>query len=119
MIRKENENIVILGGLKHTSTANTMHCSLITLKNMQEILRFNRESLVIDDNSFVDINTRVGVGWFVEDFSLEWVFDIMSDIIVGEGDNLVLREAVLFEDMVCVVDVSLVSVVGVGVGACD
>lgn len=43
----------------------------------------------------------------------------MRDIVKGEGDDPVLGESVLLEDLVGVVDVGLVAVVGVGVGTGD
>lgn len=43
----------------------------------------------------------------------------MRDIVKGEGDDPVLGESVLLEDLVGVVDVRLVTVVGVSVGTGD
>ncbi len=117
MIRKEDEDIVILGGLEDTSTANIMDCRLISLENMEEDLGLNCESFIIDNNPFIDINSWVGISGLIEDFASERVLDVVGDIVVSKSDDLVLGETVFFKNMVSVVDVGLVTVVGVCVGA--
>jgi hypothetical protein len=119
MIRKEDENVVIFGGLKDTSTANIMDSRLVALKNVKKDFRFNCKSFIIDNNTLIDINSWVGKSRLIENFAFERVLDVVGNIIVGEGDNLVLRETVLFENVIGVVDVGLVTVVGVCIGAGD
>lgn len=119
MIGEEDENIVIFGGFENTSTADMLNCRFVALKDMKEVFGLNSKPLVINNNSLININSRIGIRGFVEDLALERVLDVMSDIVICEGDDLVLGETVLFEDVVGVVDVGLVAVVGVGVRAGD
>ena len=96
-----------------------MDSRLVALKNVKKDFRFNCKSFIIDNNTLIDINSWVGKSGLVEYFAFERVLDIVSNIIVGEGDDLVLRETVLFENVVSVVDVGLVTVVGVCAGPGD
>lgn len=117
MIREEDEDVVIFGRLEDTSAANIMDCRLVTFQNMEEDLGLNCKSFVIDNNPIIDINTRIGISGFVEDFSSERVLDIMGNVVIGKSDDLVLGETVLFKNMVGVVDISLVTIIRVGVRA--
>ena len=97
MIREEDEDVVIFGGLEDTSAANIMDCRLVALEYMEEDLRLDCKSFVIDNYPVIDINPWICISGLVEDFASERVLDIMGDIIVSKGDDLVLGETILLK----------------------
>lgn len=76
-------------------------------------------SLVVNNNTLININTWICVGWFIKNFTFEWVLDVVGDIIKGECNDSVLTESILFQNLVCVINVSLVPIIGVSVRSCD
>lgn len=117
MVREKDEDIIILCGLKNPSTSFTSNRSFVSLQNFQKYFRIDIGSFVVNHNSLVDINTWISSWRFVEYFSFDGVFDVVGDVIIGKGNDSVLSETILFEDLIGVKDISLMAIVGIGVGA--
>ena len=114
MVGEVDEDVVLAGGLEDLLSFG---CCGISLQDCQKVGGGYVGLGVINFDAFVDIDSCFGVGGFVEDLALEGVADALGDIIVGEGDDVVLGDAVLLDLLVGVEDVGLMPVVGVGVGA--
>jgi hypothetical protein len=65
----------------------------------------------------VDVDTSIDVFTIgsVEDLAWEGVSSVGGDVVVGEEDDLVFRDAIALHDLVGMEHISLVTVVGVGV----
>ena len=81
-----------------------MKSRFVTFQDMKEHFRLDSQFLVIDHNTIIHVNTWISVGWFVENFSFERVLNVVSDIIISEGNNLVLGESIFFEDVISVIE---------------
>lgn len=119
MVGEVQEHIVPRCRLQHPPSPLPCHCRLVAFQHVLEDGRSDIPSSVVDLYSLVDIDSGLLGGRLVEDLALEGVFDVMGDIVVGEGDDVVGVKLVLDEDLVGVEDIRLMPVVGVGVGACD
>ena len=119
MVGEEQEDIVVFGGFEDFSAAFSSDCGFVTLEDAQEESWVDAASFIVNDNACVDIDSGVGVGGFVEDFALEGIFNVVGDVIIGEGDDAFWGESVFFEDLVSVEDIGLVAIIGPGIGAGD
>ena len=108
------EDVVLAGGLEDLLS---LSCCGVSLQNCQEVGGGDLGLGVINFDASIDINSGFGIGGFVEDLALEGVADALCDVIVGEGNDVVFGDAILFDLLIGVEDVGLMPVVRVGVGA--
>ena len=114
MISEIEEDLGVFVGLEDWASSS----GGISLKDGNDVLGSNIFTLVVDLASSIDIGSwGSGGGWLVEDLSWEWVGSAVGNIVVGEVDDLVLWDTLGLQDLVSVASVSLMSVVGVGVGS--
>jgi hypothetical protein len=114
VVREEDEQLVVGGEFQHLLALGG---SLVALENGEEVLGSDVGLGVVDVNSGVDVHSGVRKGRLIEDFALVGVRGAGCDIIIGEGNDVVLVEAAFNQGLVGVEDVGLVAVVGVSVGA--
>ena len=114
VVGEVDEDVILAGGLEDLLS---LSCCGVSLQNCQEVGGGDLGLRVINFNACVDINSSFSVGGFVKNLALEGVADALCDVIVGKGDDVVFRDAVLLDLLVGMEDVGLVPVVGVGVGA--
>ena len=119
MVGEEQKDVIVFGGLEDFTASFSSDCGFVSFQDVQEDGRVDTGSFVIDNNTSINVNTWVRVGGFVEDFALEGVLDVVSNIIICEGNDAFGGESIFLEDLVGVENVGLVSVVGPGVGASD
>lgn len=85
---EESQEDVIVGTRFEDSLVTTLNLVLLTLDNSEIVSGGDILTFVIDNATLVDINTGVFVGRLVEEGVLEGVLRALSDIIVGENDNV-------------------------------
>jgi hypothetical protein len=88
---------------------------LVARDDGEEVLRGDVVALVVDLAAAVNV---LSVG-LVEQLAWERVIGVGGHIVVGEDDDVALRDPVLLKDLVRVADVSLVAIVPVTVRACN
>lgn len=85
---EESQEDVIVGTRFEDSLVTTLNLVLLTLDNSEIVSGGDILTFVINNATLVDINTGVLVGRLVEEGVLEGVLRALSDIIVGENDNV-------------------------------
>lgn len=85
---EESQEDVIVGTRFEDSLVTTLNLVLLTLDNSEIVSGIDILTFVINNATLVDINTGVFVGRLVEEGVLEGVLRALSDIIVGENDNV-------------------------------
>lgn len=85
---EESQEDVIVGTRFEDSLVTTLNLVLLTLDNSEIVSGIDILTFVINNATLVDINTGVLVGRLVEEGVLEGVLRALSDIIVGENDNV-------------------------------
>lgn len=88
MIRCKCISYVIIGTRFEDSLVTTLNLVLLSLDNGKIVSRGDILTFVINNATFVDIDTGVLVGRLVEEGALEGVLRALSDIIVRENDNV-------------------------------
>jgi hypothetical protein len=112
VVGEEDEDLVLGGGGEDLLALGG---GGVAFEGGEEVLGGDVCALVVDLDAGVDVDACVGVGGLVEDLALVGVGGGVGDVVVGEGDDVLLVESVLGERLVGVVDVGLVPVVAVGV----
>lgn len=85
---EERQEDVIIGTRFEDSLVTTLNLVLLTLDNGKIVSGGDILTFVINNATFVDIDTGVLVGRLVEEGALEGVLRALSDIIVRENDNV-------------------------------
>lgn len=85
---EERQEDVIIGTRFEDSLVTTLNLVLLSLDNGKIVSRGDILTFVINNATFVDIDTGVLVGRLVEEGALEGVLRALSDIIVRENDNV-------------------------------
>lgn len=85
---EERQEDVIIGTRFEDSLVTTLNLVLLSLDNSKIVSRGDILTFVINNATFVDIDTGVLVGRLVEEGALEGVLRALSDIIVRENDNV-------------------------------
>lgn len=85
---EERQEDVIIGTRFEDSLVTTLNLVLLALDNGKIVSRGDILTFVINNATFVDIDTGVLVGRLVEEGALEGVLRALSDIIVRENDNV-------------------------------
>ncbi len=119
MITEEDEYTVLFSGLENLSCDSRLGLvCLVTLHHSHEGLRGNISTLVVNVAISVDILSRnTGSGRLVEDFPLEWVARVVSNVIVEQGNNVALGDAVLLQELDSITRISLVAIVSESIGS--
>lgn len=115
MVGEKHKHLVVCGQLEHLLAFG---CSGIALDDCEEVLRSDICTRIIDLDPAVHINSGALVSRLVEHFAFEGVHNIVGDVVVGEGDDVIPIKATSDQCLVGMEDISLVPVVGVSVGAC-
>eukprot|EP00708_Paratrimastix_pyriformis_P001238 EC838437.1.p2 GENE.EC838437.1~~EC838437.1.p2 ORF type:complete len:104 (-),score=7.60 EC838437.1:12-323(-) len=79
VVREEDENLILRGGLNNLARANTLHGQLVTLENLEEVRGGHLAALVVNG-----IRARVHVG------AVDMVDDIALNGVLGAGGNIVV-----------------------------
>lgn len=119
MVSEVNENIVLAGGLKNSSSPFSCYCCLVALEYGLEMFRSNGSSGIVNFDSSVDIYPWVFEGRFIEDLPLVRIAFMFGNVVIGKSDDTILIESTFGEQLEGMIDVSLVSVIGVGVRTCN
>ena len=99
-------------GIRCQNSSTSSLC--ITGHHSHELLGGHVSASVIDSNSFIHVRTiRV-----VENLAWQGVWNVVSDIIVHKRDDVIWRHPILYQDLVSMSYVSLVTIVPVSVWAC-
>lgn len=85
---EERQEDVIIGTRFEDSLVTTLNLVLLSLDNGKIVSRGDILTFVINNATFIDIDTGVLVGRLVEEGALEGVLRALSDIIVRENDNV-------------------------------
>lgn len=85
---EERQEDVIIGTRFEDSLVTTLNLVLLALDNGKIVSGGDILTFVINNATFVDIDTGVLVGRLVEEGALEGVLRALSDIIVRENDNV-------------------------------
>lgn len=85
---EERQEDVIIGTRFEDSLVTTLNLILLALDNGKIVSGGDILTFVINNATFVDIDTGVLVGRLVEEGALEGVLRALSDIIVRENDNV-------------------------------
>ena len=117
VVGEVQEDVIFSSGLKDSSCPDILDACFIASQNILKDGRSYMLASVVDLDPLVDILADVFMGGLVEDFSLEGVPDVVSNIIIGKGDDVVRVKFILEEDLISVVDIRLMPIVGVRVGA--
>ncbi len=96
VVREEQEDVVVLGGFEDLAAALAGDCGLVALEDVEEDGRVDAGSFIVDYNTRIHVYTGVGISWLVEDLALEGVLDIISNIIIGEGNNFFWGKSIFF-----------------------
>lgn len=107
MVRKVDKQLGVLIGVENFSTSRFG----ITCHYCNKLFRCNVFTTVVNFKSSIQILAIR----MVENFAGERVLTVICDIIIHHGDDVVGRNSVSNQNMVCVGDVSLMSVVPVAV----
>lgn len=118
MVSEENEHIIGRSGLQNSFSSLSLHEVLVAFEDSLEDFGSDMQLGVIDFDSLVDVDSWIFVGRLIEDFTLERIGNMVSNVIVSESDDFVGVEAALRETLIGVVNIGLVAVVRPGVGAC-
>ena len=111
MVGEENENVVFTRRLEDSSSSFSFDFRSITLQNSHKMFRSHLTFCVIDFDTSIDIHSRISICRFIEDLSFEGIAGAAGNVIIGEGDDPIFREAPLSEDLICMKNVGLMSVV--------
>jgi len=85
------------------------------LQDSKEVFWSNIVSFVVNIATSVNVLTVR----LIEEFAWDRVLLIICDIIIGHQDDIVCGETVLYEDLVSVADVCLMSIVPEAIRASD
>lgn len=94
MVREEYEDLTFGAGLDDLSISTLDSCG-ITLEDSEKVLRCNVTSLVINVTTSVNINST-SLRRFVKESIWDWVRWVRCDIVIGQDDNVLLWNAILF-----------------------
>ena len=114
VVSKVDEHLAVLVRLQNLAVASSSFASL-SLNDSQEVGWCNVFAAVIDVAASVNVFTV----WFVEHLTRERILSVVGDVIIGQGDNLILRDSVFLHDLVGMADIGLMSVVAIARGAGD
>lgn len=117
MVGEVDEDVVVSGGVQGLSVSS-IDGGIITSQQSQEVLGGDVATGVIDLTTFIDFPTFI-IGGLVVKLSLEGVGCAGGNIVVGEGDDSVGGVTILSQDLVCVTNIGLVSVIPESVGSGD
>lgn len=56
------------------------------------------------------------MSWLIEYFSFEWIFQVVSQVIIGECDNPVRVEFIFDQNLISMINVRLMPIIGICVG---
>lgn len=119
MVGVVKEYSIIGGGSEDSSCSFSTDCGSISSQDRQIVGSSGIVTLVIDDASFIVINSWSG-GWLVVQGVGVWVVWAFCNIIVAEDDDLVSIEfSIVDQHVVSVADIGLVAIVSESVGSCD
>jgi len=105
----EDEDVILLGGLENLAAAAG---GGIARENIDEILDGSLLSDVILHNALINIDVFATLDVeLVVDLAGEGILGVVSDIILEEGDDAVVRDASLVGKLVCLVHRGLVTIV--------
>ena len=106
--RKINEDIILASWLKNflSFSYNT-----VSLEDGQKVLWGNIWSGIINFDSFININSWAVIGGFIEDLTPEGIARISSNIIIGKGDDSILRKSIAPELLIGMKHISLMPVI--------
>jgi len=107
MVRKVDKQLGVLVGVKNFSTSRFG----ITCHYCNKLFRCYVCTAIVNFKSSIQILAIR----MVENFAGERVLTVICDIIIHHGDDVVGRNSVSNQNMVCMGDVSLMSVVPVAV----
>lgn len=84
MVREENKNIIIAGGLKHSLASLTLYECLIALEHSLEDLGSHMRLIIVNFDSSINIDSWILISRLVEHLSFKGVGEMMGDIVVGQ-----------------------------------
>lgn len=117
MVGKVDEDVVRLGGVEDLEAGGHQICP--SLEDVDEVLRSDLLFRVVYNTTVVDILAKAFVGGGVVNLARELVLPVVSNVIIGERDDMVRVVPVLDESLVGVANVCLVPVVVELVRSCD
>ena len=117
MVCKVKEHIIFACGFKNPLGSFSADCGFVSCQHILEDSWGDIFASVVNFDSFIDINSLIFSWRFIENFSFEGVFDVFSNIIVGQSDDVLGIKIVFDENLISMEDIRLMSIVGVGVGA--
>lgn len=110
MVSEVDEDLRLAIRLEDLAVASSdLRC--MTLDDGEEVFWGDSGSLVVDVATSIDILSV----WFIEDFAWEWVLRIVCNVVVSQGDDLILWNSILFHYLIGVADISLMTIVSVTV----
>jgi len=108
MISKVEENVGVFVRFENRSCS----CSFVTCKNINEVGSSCISSFVVDIAAFINISSWGSFSsWFIEESTWDWVSGAVSSIIIIEVDDMIFKDALLFQKLVSVTGISLMSIV--------
>lgn len=114
VVGKVNKHVVFTGSLQYSASSGVSDCALVPFQHCPEVFGGDCQFGIVQFDSMVDIHSWVFEGGLIEHLTSEGVGDVGGDVVVGEGDDSVGVETSFDHELVGVVDVCLVSIVGVG-----
>ena len=117
VVDEVDENFRVLIGLESGTVR------IVTEEHVEKVLLVDLISSVVDLAFVVDVG-RINFGLrngrvhgLIEELAWVWVPRIVSNIVVGEVDNVLTRNSIIEHDLNGMMRIGLMSVVAVGVGA--
>lgn len=111
MINEINEDLG--GGVR---TEDWAWGGLVTKEDLEEVLLGDSCSTVVDVALVVHVDACTG-GRMVEELAWEGILSVVSNVVIGQMDDLVAGDTVLEHNLDSVMGVRLVTIVAVGVGS--
>lgn len=104
MVGEEHEDFAVFIALKYLAIASV---GRLSHHYVEEVLRSDIVASVVNSLRVVNVGPIRGV----ENLALDWVIDVMSNVIHGKKDDVFLWHSVLGDNIVGVVCIGLMTVI--------